>query len=242
MPEVTNEVYKRVLQTQEIELIKPKALNKWFDKIPSTKRPKKATETHCRILLTLLYYTGARPSELIDLTPKDIIKIELPKTEDSPKVRAYQITLKTLKKGKPLRNLLIPINKYTSFCYKNIKKQHPLQQYFYAFVSRKGGTKNKVTWTNKRKIYVRQNGQLIQEELKETKEKTYFKKGNKINKYITNLTGLPPYWFRHHRFSFMFDKGAPIKNIADFKGGKIENTTPYIGVTSGQKKKQLKYF
>jgi len=242
MPLVKNEVYKKVLATKEIDLIKPKELKKWFDKIPTTKKPRKATNEHCKVLLIMLYYTGARPGEIVDLKPEDIKLIVLPKTEDSPSVRAYQITFKTLKKGKELRNWLLPKNYLTSYCFAQIKRQHPLQFYFYAFQSKRGAAKNLVKWVNRKTIYVREDGKLYKEELIENKERLYFKKGNLINKYITSLTGLPPYFFRHHRATWMFDKGASIKEIADWKGGKVENVVTYIATTSARKKKQLKYF
>jgi len=236
MPEIKNPEYKQVVASKEIELRPLAALQAWLDKVSTTKRPRKATEAHCKTLLILLYYTGARPAELIDLKPKDIELVTLPQKGDSPARKAIRICLKTLKKGKPLRYLHLPCTKYTRYAFNTIKKQYPEQQVFYAFQSRRGGAKNLVHWTTHHKIFMLgPNSALEPQEVSETKERLYFKQSCKINQYITRLTGLPPYFFRYHRQSWMDEQ-------ADWKGGTKASANVYRAMTGEKKKKQLSYF
>jgi hypothetical protein len=243
MPKITNPEYKQVVQSKELELRPLPALQAWIDCIPTVKKPRKATETHCKTLLILLYYGGPRPEELAELKPKDIEHVTLPKKGDSPARKAYRVCFKTLKKGKPLRYLHLPCTKYTRFAYQSIKKQHPEQPYFYAFIPRKGASKNTVKWKTKHKIFIRrEDGALEPQEVSETKERIYFRKSGKINQYITALTGLPPYFFRHHRQTWLDEKGASLQEQADWKGGSLRSASIYRSMTGEKKKKQLSYF
>lgn len=223
MPILKNLEYKKFHQDKLIDLYTEEHLAKWLEAIPNVKKPRKATFEYCRALLIILFYLGARPAEIISLKPKDIeykvYETINPKTGRKKKVRVYEITIKTLKHGEKMRVLPIPVNDFTKELYINMKKQFPEMYYFWAFKSRNGGIAATVKWKTTKTIYVRENGVLNKEEITEEKSKLYYQEGNLINKYITSLTGKPPYFFRHHRISYMLDKGATDQQAEYWKGG-----------------------
>lgn len=240
---ITNESYLKVLKTKEMELVPPEKLDDWISKIPLTKKPRKATDKQCAALLILLYYSGARSAEVIQLQPEDMSEIEFKATDEAAVRIAYQVQLVTVKKGKPLRNVIIPRNKYTRILYDNVKLRPPGSKCFDAFIARGGAAKNTVRWKVKTIAYVRENGELRREEVVEEKEKTYSRiQGNKIYDFINRLTGMPPHFWRHHRLTWMDEKGATRGELAQFKGGKLQSTDEYIAMTSEKKKRYLNYF
>jgi len=101
MPNITNEKYKKILDTKEMELLPPTKLDEWITQIPQTQRPRGATPNQCQTLLELLYWTGCRSAEAIELQPEDIQEILLPATAQSKARKAYQITLITVKRDGP---------------------------------------------------------------------------------------------------------------------------------------------
>ena len=77
----------------------------------------------------------------------------------------------------------------------------------------------------------------------ETKTKTYIKRGGLLNYYSKIWTGKLAYFFRHHRFSYMADKGASDNEIQFFKGSRSPHgVEPYKHMSVQRKEKLAKYF
>lgn len=233
MPKITNQYYLQFLKQNEIELVETPQLQQWLEEIPNKKMPRKCSIEQAKSMLITQYYTGARPSELVDIMAKNFNKSVYDKT------RVFEITLETLKGGIK-RTIPIPINKETVSAYEYAKKQHPEAYIFYSFRSL---NKNKVKWSTKKEVLVKENGVLSREIISENKSKDYIRKGKKVNDYFTLWTGRPAYFFRHNRFSIMSDKGASDAEIQFVKGSKSpKSVQPYKHLSSRTKKKLTKYF
>jgi integrase len=233
MPKITNEYYLKFLKQNEIDLIESTQLTEWIKDLPKKKHPRKGSVEQSRALLICLYFTGARPSEIVDLCAKDI---ELKKY---PRQWVYEIHLKTLKGGIS-RSIPIPKNPLTIKLYEYSKKQYPEAFIFYAFRSL---SKNKVRWKQNKDMIVKENGEVRHETFVENKFKEYIRKGKKVNDYIVQWTGYPAYFFRHHRFSYMADKGASDNDMQFYKGAKSPaSVEPYKHMSTQRKQKLAKYF
>jgi len=233
MPTIKNEYYLQFMKEGLIELVNEEQLQEWLEEVPNQKKPKKCSNEQAKTLLTIVYYSGARPSELADLCSKHFNKNKYERT------RVYELTLETLKGGIK-RVIPIPVNPETTKAFNYAKKLYP-EAYLFASFRHLG--KNSIHWVSKKEVYVRENGVLTKENLQETKNKTYFRKGHKINDYITLWTGRPSYFFRHNRFSIMANKGASDQQIQFVKGSKsIKSVEPYKHLSSNTKKKLMKYF
>lgn len=223
-----------------IELVPPELLTAWLEGIKEKKRPSKCDIPTARALLILVYYTGARPGEIVELKPKDITQKNyvVPKRKHQKKV--YEVTLTTLKKGDKVRVLPIPVNEHTTEMFTTVKKQYPEMRIFHAFYT---NAKNPVNWKQKKQMLVKENQEVKLEAFTLNKHKDYIKTSFKIYWYIKQWTGLPPYYFRHNRFSFMADKGASDRDIQYYKGSKsAKSVAPYRHLSTQAKEKLTEYF
>lgn len=233
MPKTNNQDYNKFLKENEIELIDQDQLQEWLDKMTTAHLPRKCSLEQARALLIMIYYTGARPSEIVEVCGKDIVQ------KKYKRQRVFEIKLITLKRG-TVRHIPIPVNKQTRFLYDYAQKQHPEQFIFYAF---RKNTKIKVKWSIKKPILIKENGKIIQDTHIENKQKEYLRRGHTLNRYTKMWTGKLAYFFRHHRFSYMADKGASDNDIQFVKGAKSPNSVaPYKHMSIQRKEKLAKLF
>lgn len=166
-----------------------------------------------RALIITMYYTGARPNEVLRLKAKDIVK----------ETTYINITLQPSKRGL-VRTLPFSLSKPHIKDIWDYAKNYPPEMYiFYHFQS-----------NNKRvkEIQLR-NGQRKFIEYTEITNKLryHFKKWFKEDIII-------PYYLRHNRFSQMAQNGADIEDIRQWKGGKTINSVyPYLHMSIKKAKK-----
>lgn len=208
MPKITTERYKEFLNNGIIDPIYPEQFKELINNINYKQDPEQA-----RALLIAIYYSGRRESEIAELKPEDIEKQT--KIKQGKLKRYIVIRFKTLKGGKESR-LYFPATQYMQEFYKFAKINPPGTYIFRRF---RVTLKNKVCWKTNKKIFIREfDGTISQENLTESKEKTYLRQGTKIFKYIKKWTGLPPHFFRHNRLSILSESGATDRELLQFKG------------------------
>lgn len=167
-----------------------------------------------RALFIILYYGGRRPVEVLDLMAENIKKER----------QRLRIMFPTAKKGR-YTTLYMPMrNEHINEFYKYASKLFPKQYIFWAF---RGGSSNRVKYlsggTTKFKNYVRTTARLYY----------WFRKWCK----------LPPYYFRHNRFSTMAQEGATIPQIAHAKGAAdMRSVMPYVHMSKAEAAKLIKYY
>jgi site-specific recombinase XerD len=165
-----------------------------------------------KALLTTLYYTGARPIEVLDLKAKDIIK----------KNSYVLIKLRGAKKGKPRTIYLrysLPLAKelykYATTVYNEMFLFfHYRSSYKREVTSNKGETKVVYETTAKLRYW--------------------------FKKWFSNVLddGISPYFLRHNRFSKMMEAGLSIEEIKQMKGSRTTSSVePYLHLSSRTAKK-----
>ena len=229
---------KKILKSggRRITLYTDETLEQWLEQIPQAWKPKRATFDDCYSLMVLLWYTGARPSELAQIKKEDIYPLM--------EAKGLAITLRTLKGGEDYRKISMPLNKITLKMYQHVQNSSPEGYYLHYFRCAGGTSKLNQTWTNTKTIYIRnQEGQPIPETYTETKHKEYFMHNKKIYRFVNSLTGLPPLYFRHHRLSWMAKLGATMLQMQEFKGSKdFKSVTPYLQLGAAAEKEFLNFF
>jgi site-specific recombinase XerD len=168
-----------------------------------------------RALIIALYYTGARPVEILQIRGKDV------KSD-----KAYiTVFVRGSKRGLP-RNIPLPrrlpmvkeLYNYAMGCF-------PEMYIFFKY-------QNKYT-----RHYTRKNGEQITRFETTDKLRYYFKKW--FDPVIQH--GISPYFLRHNRFSKLAHKGLEMEQIRLLKGGKtITSVSPYLHMSSHSFKKIAK--
>jgi len=235
MPKIKNREY---LQFQEghIELIEEPKFKEWLEGIAFQKLPRKCTLEQARALFITLFFTGRRPSEIVDIQGKSIKKVKLDSTF------CYQLDIKTLKGGKQVP-ITLPINEYTKEMFNYIVNRPEGMFAFWAF---RKENPNTVKWQTNKNIMVKTilgdgTSSITTEPYQENKNKTYIRKGGLVNYYSMLWTGRPSYWFRHHRFSSMYAQGANDSEVQLFKGAKDpKSVNAYKHMSSKMAKSILK--
>jgi len=233
MPKTNNEEYNKFIKENEIDLVDKEQLTLWLDQLTNKSRPKGCSIEQAQGLLTMIYYSGARPSEIVEVCAKDINK------KKYERQWVYEIRLITLKNGNT-RTIPIPINKQTTQLYKYAKKYPDEHYIFYSF---RKNIKIKAKWDLQKDILIKENGVITNDKHIVHKEKEYFRRGHMLNYYTKIWTGKLAYFFRHHRFSFMADKGASDTDIQFFKGAKSPSSVePYKHMSLKRKEKLVKFY
>lgn len=245
MPKFVNPEMKKLRPEggRNITFFKDNKLQEWLTNIPNILYPNKpstATNKECYSLMVLLWYTGARPTELCSFKKDHIFPLS-----DGTNIYGFSVSLITKKRRiKFYRKITIPYNNITLKAYHFIQDSSPEGYYLHSFRGSTGINTYNTKWINKRIIYVRdKTGALIPEVLVEHKSKTYECYNKLIRTFTNALTGLPPLYFRHHRFSWMSRLGATPNLIKEFKGAAdIRSVEEYIQFSEQQAKENLKYF
>jgi|TARA_Y100000310_G_scaffold345632_1_gene467513 integrase len=205
MPNIKDLRYREFLDTGLINVVTKQEFELALSKIEN-KHTKES-----RMLCTLLYYSGRRPSEILELQGKDLSK-------EGNKLR---IIFKTKKKGTP-SILFFPLsNPYFKELLEYWQHIFESQWLFFNFRSIR---QNKVK-------YAKKDGETITKVYERTTLKVYY--------WVKKWFDFTPYVLRHSRFSVASMKGFNIKEIMYLKGSKDERSVFNYLHLSPQKAKRL---
>jgi len=213
MPKIVNESYREFLDKGTIHVMEPQEFHKKLDDIKFDMNNFKTQEW--KNFLILLYYSGRGPAELLPPQGKDITQ----------KGQFVSIMIQTRKKG---RTTLFYFNSKRVPDIKNVykwaKNNHPDLLLFRSLIS---STQDHIKWKTKKG---------------EHREKTYTRTSKNITYYVKKFFGVPPYFFRHNRFSSMSMSGADIKHIKHAKGAAdYRSVERYIHLSEKEAKETSKY-
>ena len=205
---VDNPNYRKFLDEGIIKIINEENINTALQNV----RGRNVREG--RVLIIVLYYTGGRPVEVLELRGSSI-------TRDGGYVI---IDIKAAKKGLP-RKIYLQYNKpLVKELWEYSKLIHPDMYLFYHY---RGNYKNSKMLKKEIKEYIETTAKL----------RYYFKK------WFDGVVegGINPYYLRHNRFSKMAEKNIPFEHIRLMKGSKSPGgVVPYIHMSSEMAKKNAK--
>lgn len=204
MPKIKNKLYKQFLEQNYLEPFTEQDLIKGLNNIKS-KYLKEA-----RSLIILLYYTGARPNEVLRLVAADIYK-------DNKNHKYLVVKIPSSKKGitrklefKLEKPLIKEVYTYAIGLYGDMFL-------FYHFMSKS---------TNLIKL---KSGEIKEYADLSNKFRFHFKK------WFPEIT---PYFFRHNRFTKNLEAGATIEEIRIMKGAKdFRSVFPYSHMSKTTRRK-----
>lgn len=204
---ITNPHYRKFLDKGEIDLVTPEQIKAALSNITG-----KNTRAG-RSLLIALYYTGARPNEILSILGKDI------------DTDGKHITIQTpaSKRGLP-RKIYLPKNELTEELLKYARTTFPELPLFKPYIS---------TYTR-----IRTTKKGASENTEKTDKLRYY-----FAKWFKGVIEPPPppYFMRHNRFSQLSANGASTEQIRLIKGAKTPaSVTPYIHLSSAEAKKTSK--
>ncbi len=207
MPLIKNKRYLKHFKKRQIELISPKEFYENWEKINA----KPHLQNLLKDYFLLLFWTGRRPVELLDLKGEDFRRTSL-KEEDGIYQDYLLIETHTKKGGNDVEIMLVfkQIPKLEQV-YQRIQGCPPDFRYFELLRTR---GKNTLYWKTKA-------GEPRSQEYEEPSKKIWYWS----NKYF----GVPAYFFRHNRFSTMVNEGGTYEDVKIFKGAKTSSSVdPYI--------------
>lgn len=209
MPKITNERYVTFLKGELMETIpreKFEAMLKEIkDKMAQESRPPDYLEF--RTFFILLWITGARPHEILNLKAGDIVNL---------KDENIRVKLTTGKFGVP-RTLLLPLNDaLVKEVWDYAKAKFPEMKLFWKLRS-----KAKRTRIVRVRRVKHKDGRVTKE--KKVYEGEYFMPCGKVYHYIKKWFGITPYYFRHNRFSLAAED-LSIRQLMRLKGAKTEKS------------------
>jgi site-specific recombinase XerD len=204
---ITNKAYREFLDKGIIQTIDIEQLNKVLNNIEHKNKPL------ARIFVIILYYSGARPNEILLL-----------KTDDIKKEGNYlTILLQGSKRGLPRKIYLQTKNPHIQEIEKYNQSLPPNYVLFNIFAN---------SYERKKK----NNETRI-----ETTSKIFYYIKKWTSGIINGEEGLSPYFFRHNRFSKLSEEGATLQEIRMIKGSRTyESVTPYLHMSSNISKKLAK--
>jgi len=208
MARIKNKNYRKFLDQGIIETINEDTIKQALNNIKG-KRKKEG-----RALLITLYYTGARPNEILRL-----------KTESINKDKSYLvIKMPASKNGLP-RSIYLQLKKPLIKELYNFCQSIPPNMYlFYNY-------RSKYTRTRKTKKGITQYTEIADS------LRYHF------NKWFEGIIpeSIPPYFLRHNRFSKLSEAGLDMQDIRILKGAKTYNSVmPYLHMSTKSAKKIAK--
>ena len=204
MPKITNKSYADFQQGGVIELLTLEELEQLLNSVTGIYR-KHITEG--RALVIALYYTGARPVEVLKLIGEDIYK------EGS----YIKIKLPTAKRGVPRTISLSSRFKYVRELYAYSQTNFQAKLLFYNYRS------------SRIRRYLNNKGE--EKEYKDISERLRYY----VQRWSKDIRkgGLVPYFFRHNRFSQMANAGCTPQDIQFIKGGRTyQSASPYMHLST----------
>jgi integrase/recombinase XerD len=202
MAKIINKEYREFLDKGSIEILQEEDITNALNNIMGKNK------IEARALLILLYYTGARPSEVLDLKSKDLI------VENNYLVIQMPGKKRGLSRPIRLRRKLKLVKEVWSYA----SSVYPTLLLFPNFRS------------NNKKQVINKKGEIKTYEETSNKLRYHFKKWFKKD--------MTPYFLRHSRFSSLMMKGADREELRIMKGSKTyESVTPYVHLSSKTSKK-----
>jgi len=203
---IRNKWYKKFLNEGIIDTLSEKDIYKALENVNG----KYSNEG--RALIITLYYTGARPVEVLDIKAKDV-------TKDQSYVL---IKVRGAKKGRQRTIYLRYSLPLVQELYKYATSIYDEMFLFFHFRSQyKRGVKNR-------------KGEVVFYEVTTDKLRYWFRKW--FNNVIED--GIPPYFLRHNRFSKMMEAGLTIEEIKQMKGSRTTaSVEPYLHLSTRTAKK-----
>lgn len=207
MPAIKDSAYKQFLDTGLISLVDKDVFAEALAKV------KHKHQQQARCLLILLFYSGARPSEILELRGGSV------KREG----RYVKILFPTKKRGR-YRTLFLLNKGHIKEILKYSAPLFPEQYLFWVFRSKNEKT---VRYRTLRRGNVTRN-------YVETTKRLYY--------WVKKWIGITPYFLRHNRFSGMAAAGASDFEIMFAKGATdFRSVAPYRHMSQRQAKKTAKY-
>lgn len=206
---ITNKAYRKFLDEGVIQTLTDEQVQRILLQI------KHKNLRQAKALFLLLYFTGARPNEILRMRSKDII-LEKP---------YIKVKVVGSKKGLPRTIYLKYNNPLVKQIYYYSAGLVPDIMLFYNFIS-----------TYKRPV-MRKSGNLEYRTELSTKVYYYIKRWTKgvLGEHIT------PYYLRHNRFSNLSEKGISMEQLRMLKGSRtLDSVTPYLHMSSETAKKVAK--
>lgn len=203
---ITNPNYRKFLDEGVIEPISEAELKIALRNAGQGKHGREA-----RALLIALYYTGARPNEVLDMKAKDV-----------KKDKSYVlVNLPASKGGLPRTLYLQYSNKLVKELYKYATGVFPDMLMFYHFRS---------SYERVKKL---EDGTISKTE--ETTDKLRYH----VQKWFIGIRedSITPYFLRHSRMSKLAREGATMQQLRMLKGSKTtESVMPYLHLSSQEAK------
>lgn len=198
---IKNINYKRFIESGQIIYIEEAHLREALGNI------KGKHQQEGRALVITLYYTGARPNEVLSLYGEDISK-----------EGAYiKIRLPASKRGLP-RIFFIPY-----------KLELAKELYIYS----RGIFPKMLLFRNFRNNYIRNSvtKKGVPKQYTSTADKLRYYFSKWFDSVIEG--GINPYYLRHNRFSSLSEAGVPLETLRQLKGAKsINSVYPYLHLSS----------
>lgn len=199
---IKNKHYRQFLDNQQITLINIDHITQALNNI------KGQFKREGRALLITLYYTGARPIEVLKLKSNNFTK----------EGNSLLIQLPASKRGLPRIMRVSFSRKYIKELWKFTRACIPEMFIFYHYKGsyiRETKTGQRIETTDKLRYYI----------------KEWFKG-------VFQEDTITPYLLRHNRFSKLSIKGLPAENIRILKGAKdIKSVFPYLHLSKDEAKK-----
>ena len=203
---IKNEHYTKFLEQGIMDFIEPEHLDLALKNI----KGKRKAET--RALLIALYYTGARPSEILKIKGKDISR-----------EKGYLVMRITPSKGSLPRPIFL-LRKYAHVV--------ELEKYAFSLFPEMFLFPNCVS--NYTREYKKKNGEIVY--YTETSRKVRYLCYQAFEGVFAD--SLTPYVFRHNRFSKLSDVGLSLEDIRQIKGAKsMDSITPYLHMSTAKARK-----
>lgn len=202
---IKNQLYRDFLDNGVISMLGENDILKALENITETTKHAKEG----RALLITLYYTGARPNEVLNLKGKDFKRtgnyliVSMPSSKGGVARPIYLSLSKPM--VKELHNYIVTLMPEILVFFQFRNKYTRLK------TNRKGNTVISTSITDKLRYYF----------------KRWFPE-----------TEIPPYYLRHNRFSKLSEKGLTPTEIMQIKGAKsIESVRPYLHLSTHTAKK-----
>lgn len=210
---IKNKHYREFLDTGLIQILNEEHIQKALQNASNTKYQSTKNSTEARSLILMLYYTGARPNEVLRLKGKDC----------AMKGKYFTVKLPSSKGGLP-RVMFLPIKKsFVKEMAKYCLTIYDEMYLFYNFTSRY--VRRRTTKSGKDKVFIEIADSL----------RYWFKK------WFDGVLeeAIPPYYLRHNRFSKLIEAGISLEDARMLKGSRtFASITPYIHM-SGKAAKNI---
>lgn len=228
---IKSERYRQFLDGQGFTPIEPAE----FETFLANVKHKQLAEA--RALVILLYYSGRRPGEIVQLTQQGFAQ---------EKGRLFKLMVPTIKGGQ-FQTIFLPRNPHTIEVFNWIKKTFVPGRNDELFPSFHSKT---ITWGKAAKREPsdnpRKKGKIIRDEKgNPVMEPRAFERQTFLHYWFKKWSGGLPseksitaYFFRHSRLTQLANQGMSLHELKEFKGAKdIQSVEPYLHVSGEQMKK-----